>query len=145
MHRENHIKIYQTATSYLKKKTYLELIKKRFFLVNKCEIQAIEWLCSLVLWKGFIMQYTGFISILKYYSSCINNSRTQITNNINNITAKLKKTAIPKCAFTLRLFGAGLMTVTGKFRLRIGWLTQSPNRRWEPCHSHESRTKKSWC
>ena len=46
--------------------------------------------------------------------------------------------------FTLRLFSARLMTVTGKFQLPIGRISQSNNRQSEfSSHIHESRTKKS--
>ena len=46
--------------------------------------------------------------------------------------------------FTLSIFSARLMTVTGKIRLPIGRLSSATNRLSEfSSHSHESRTKKS--
>ena len=46
--------------------------------------------------------------------------------------------------FTLRLFSARVMTVTGKLRLRNGRLSQSTNRQFEfSTLSHQLRAKKA--
>ena len=46
-YRKSHIKIYQTTTSFYSK-TDLKLIKNRFFLVKKCEIQVIVFIMNML-------------------------------------------------------------------------------------------------
>ena len=64
LHRKNHIKIFQTTTSFYAKKENFKLIKNRFFLVKKCEIQVIVSMVMLARsseWIFNTMRYTGFL------------------------------------------------------------------------------------